>query len=187
VDLAESPASIDLIETMYRLGRPVGAVCHGPAAFRHTRGADDQPLLKDKRVTGFTNTEEAATGLIDVLPLPGREACCARTVAALPADPTGFRTPKRMGICSLDKTRHHPSQPPKPCFTRSRCYPSWPHTRTASRFRRHALELCHDPPRKGYPQNRDRRLRAVITASAAMQTGALLSLLRPDTNSVTDY
>ena len=67
-DLAENPASIDLIETMYRLGRPVAAVCHGPAAFRHTRGTDDQPLLKDKRVTGFTNTEEAATGLIDAVP-----------------------------------------------------------------------------------------------------------------------
>jgi putative intracellular protease/amidase len=67
-DLAENPVSIDLIETMYRLGRPVGAVCHGPAAFRHARGADGLPLVKDKKVTGFTNTEEAAVGLIDVVP-----------------------------------------------------------------------------------------------------------------------
>jgi putative intracellular protease/amidase len=67
-DLAENSASIDLIETMYRLGRPVAAVCHGPAAFRHARRADRLPLVKDKVVTGFTNTEEAAAGLIDVVP-----------------------------------------------------------------------------------------------------------------------
>jgi putative intracellular protease/amidase len=67
-DLVEDPMSIDLIESMYRLGRPVAAVCHGPAAFRHTRGADGNPLVKDRRVTSFTNTEEAAVGLIDVVP-----------------------------------------------------------------------------------------------------------------------
>ena len=67
-DLAEDPVSIDLIEGMYRLGRPVAAVCHGPAAFRHARRADGHPLVKGKAVTGFTNTEEAATGLIDVVP-----------------------------------------------------------------------------------------------------------------------
>jgi putative intracellular protease/amidase len=67
-DLVEDPMSIDLIEAMYRVGRPVAAVCHGPAAFRHTCGADGNPLVKDKRVTGFTNTEEAAVGLIDVVP-----------------------------------------------------------------------------------------------------------------------
>jgi putative intracellular protease/amidase len=67
-DLAEDPVSIELIETMYRVGRPVAAVCHGPAALRHARGMDDLPLVKDKIVTGFTNTEEAAAGLADVVP-----------------------------------------------------------------------------------------------------------------------
>jgi putative intracellular protease/amidase len=67
-DLAEDPVSIELIETMYRVGRPVAAVCHGPAALRHARGIGDFSLVKDKTVTGFTNTEEAAAGLADVVP-----------------------------------------------------------------------------------------------------------------------
>jgi putative intracellular protease/amidase len=67
-DLAEDPVSIALIETMYRAGRPVAAVCHGPAALRHARGIGDFPLVKDKTVTGFTNTEEAAAGLADLVP-----------------------------------------------------------------------------------------------------------------------
>ncbi|MEN3378391.1 MAG: hypothetical protein V7604_3746 [Hyphomicrobiales bacterium] len=67
-DLAEDPVSVELIERMYRLGRPVAAVCHGPAAFRHARGGGDLPLVKDKIVTSFTNTEEAAAGLADVVP-----------------------------------------------------------------------------------------------------------------------
>jgi putative intracellular protease/amidase len=67
-DLAEDPVSIELIETMYRVGRPVAAVCHGSAALRHARGIGDFPLVKDKTVTGFTNTEEAAAGLADVVP-----------------------------------------------------------------------------------------------------------------------
>ena len=67
-DLAEDPVSIELIETMYRVGRPIAAVCHGPAALRHARGMGDLPLVKDKIVTGFTNTEEAAAGLADVVP-----------------------------------------------------------------------------------------------------------------------
>jgi putative intracellular protease/amidase len=67
-DLAEDPVSIELIEAVYRIGRPVAAVCHGPAALRHARGMGDLPLVKDKTVTGFTNTEEAAAGLADAVP-----------------------------------------------------------------------------------------------------------------------
>jgi putative intracellular protease/amidase len=67
-DLAEDPISIDLIETMRRLERPLAAVCHGLAALRHARGADGGPLVKGKAVTGFTNSEEAAIGLADVVP-----------------------------------------------------------------------------------------------------------------------
>ena len=67
-DLAEDPDSIRLIEAFAKGGRPVGAVCHAPAIFRHTKGADGKPLVSGRRVTGFTNTEEAATGLTDVVP-----------------------------------------------------------------------------------------------------------------------
>ena len=67
-DLAEDPHSIALIERFYAAGKPVGAVCHGPAALRHTKGPDGAPLVKGKNVTGFANTEEAAVGLTDVVP-----------------------------------------------------------------------------------------------------------------------
>lgn len=67
-DLAEDKDSIALIERTYNAGKPVGAVCHAPAVFRHTRDKDGQSLVKGKSVTGFTNSEEAAVGLTDVVP-----------------------------------------------------------------------------------------------------------------------
>jgi putative intracellular protease/amidase len=67
-DLSEDRDSIALIETMYAAGKPVGAVCHGPAAFRHAKAPDHSPLVRGKSVTGFTNTEEAVVGLTDVVP-----------------------------------------------------------------------------------------------------------------------
>ena len=44
------------------------AVCHAPAVLRHANGPDGTPLVKGKSVTGFTNTEEAAVGLTDIVP-----------------------------------------------------------------------------------------------------------------------
>lgn len=67
-DLAEDKASIALIETMAAAGKPVAAVCHAPGVLRHVKGADGSPLVKGKRVTGFTNTEEEAVGLTTVVP-----------------------------------------------------------------------------------------------------------------------
>jgi putative intracellular protease/amidase len=67
-DLAEDKASIALIEAMLAAGKPVAAVCHAPGVLRHTRNADGSPLVRGKGVTGFTNSEEAAAGLTDVVP-----------------------------------------------------------------------------------------------------------------------
>jgi putative intracellular protease/amidase len=67
-DLAEDPASIALIETAVRLGKPVAAVCHAPGALRHVKGPDGKALVSGRKVTGFTNSEEAAVGLTDVVP-----------------------------------------------------------------------------------------------------------------------
>ena len=67
-DLAEDKDSIALIETTYRKGKPVAAVCHAPGVLRHVRAADGTPLVQGKGVTGFTNTEEAAVGLTGVVP-----------------------------------------------------------------------------------------------------------------------
>ena len=67
-DLAEDADSIKLIETMMAAGKTVSAVCHAPGVFRHTKAADGSPVVKGKKVTGFTNTEEAAVQLTDIVP-----------------------------------------------------------------------------------------------------------------------
>ena len=67
-DLAEDKNSIALIEAFYNNNKPVGAVCHAPAIFKHTKNTDGTPLVKGKKVTGFSNTEEAAVQLLDVVP-----------------------------------------------------------------------------------------------------------------------
>lgn len=67
-DLAESPVSIALIEAFERAGKPIGFVCHAPGALRHVKAVNGAPLVKGRRVTGFSNAEEAAVGLTDVVP-----------------------------------------------------------------------------------------------------------------------
>ena len=67
-DLAEDADSIKLIETMAAAGKTVSAVCHAPGVLRHVKAADGTPLVKGKKVTGFTNTEEAGVQLTDIVP-----------------------------------------------------------------------------------------------------------------------
>lgn len=67
-DLAESAESRALIEAMFAAGKPVAAVCHAPGVLRHVKTSGGEPLVKGKRVTGFTNTEEQAVGLTQVVP-----------------------------------------------------------------------------------------------------------------------
>lgn len=66
-DLVDNPDSISLIESFYNSGKPVAAVCHSPAVF-HKVMYQGVPLVKGKRVTGFTNEEESAVGLTKVVP-----------------------------------------------------------------------------------------------------------------------
>ena len=67
-DLAESRESIALIEAFERAGKPIGFVCHAPGALRHVKAADGSPLIRGRRVTGFSNSEEAGVQLTDVVP-----------------------------------------------------------------------------------------------------------------------
>ena len=67
-DLAEDTASIALIDAMVAARKPVAAVCHAPGVLRHARATDGQALVRGKEVTGFTNSEERAAGLTDVVP-----------------------------------------------------------------------------------------------------------------------
>ncbi|KDM89900.1 type 1 glutamine amidotransferase domain-containing protein [Photobacterium galatheae] len=67
-DLAEDQESIALIEAFISQNKPVGAVCHAPAVFRHVRSEGGDFLVSDRKVTGFSNTEEAAVGLTEIVP-----------------------------------------------------------------------------------------------------------------------
>ena len=67
-DLAEDAHSIALIETLLASGKPVAAVCHAPAVLRHPKSADGHSVVQGKAVTGFTNSEEAAVGLTEIVP-----------------------------------------------------------------------------------------------------------------------
>jgi putative intracellular protease/amidase len=66
-DLVDNPVSIALIESFYNSGKPVAAVCHSPAVFHRVK-YNGEPLVKGKRVTGFTNGEEEAVNLTQVVP-----------------------------------------------------------------------------------------------------------------------
>ena len=67
-DLAEDKDSIALIESFIKNNKTVAAVCHAPAVFRHTKNENGKPLVDGKKVTGFTNTEEEAVQLTDIVP-----------------------------------------------------------------------------------------------------------------------
>jgi len=68
-DLVDNPASIKLIEDFWASNKPVSAVCHAPIALVNAKDSSGEFIVKGRDVTGFTNSEEAAVGLTDVVPL----------------------------------------------------------------------------------------------------------------------
>jgi putative intracellular protease/amidase len=66
-DLAEDPISIALLESFYNSGKPIALVCHSPGVLRHVT-YKGEPLVKGKRVAGFTNGEEEEMKLTKVVP-----------------------------------------------------------------------------------------------------------------------
>lgn len=67
-DLANDETSIALIEKFNLQQKPIAFVCHAPAALKNVKDNDGNPLVRGKKVTGFTNTEEDAVGLTSVVP-----------------------------------------------------------------------------------------------------------------------
>jgi putative intracellular protease/amidase len=67
-DQAEDPNSVKLIESFLAAGKPVTLVCHAPGVLRHVKTPSGKPLVEGKKVTGFTNGEEADVGLTKVVP-----------------------------------------------------------------------------------------------------------------------
>ena len=66
-DLAEDKTSIALIEAFYTNKKPVAFVCHSPGALKNVK-VNGEYLVKGKKVTGFSNSEEEAVGLTKVVP-----------------------------------------------------------------------------------------------------------------------
>lgn len=67
-DLASNAASIRTIENFIEKGKPVAAVCHAPAVLVKAKVPNGEPLIKGKKVTGFTNSEEEIMKLTEVVP-----------------------------------------------------------------------------------------------------------------------
>lgn len=67
-DLSNDTNSIQLIESFYNNNKPIAFVCHAPAALLNVKDKQGQALVKGKKVTGFTNGEEAAVGLSTIVP-----------------------------------------------------------------------------------------------------------------------
>lgn len=67
-DMPDNEALAVLISTAWASGKVVAAVCHGPAGLVHAEDADGKPLVAERKVSAFTNEEEAAAGLTQVVP-----------------------------------------------------------------------------------------------------------------------
>ncbi|XPF93237.1 type 1 glutamine amidotransferase domain-containing protein [Colwellia sp. RE-S-Sl-9] len=67
-DLTENTTSIQLIERFLASNKPVAAVCHATAAFLNVKNSVGEYAIKGKAISGFTNTEEAAVELTDIVP-----------------------------------------------------------------------------------------------------------------------
>jgi putative intracellular protease/amidase len=67
-DFPDDTRLADLIRRVYEGGGVVSAVCHGPSGLVNATLSDGTPLVAGKRVSAFTNEEESAVGLADVVP-----------------------------------------------------------------------------------------------------------------------
>jgi len=67
-DLAEDDKSVALIKTAYEQDKVIGAVCHAPAVFKNVFVKPDQNIVGGREVTGFSNTEEEAVQLTNIVP-----------------------------------------------------------------------------------------------------------------------
>jgi putative intracellular protease/amidase len=67
-DLPENAASISLGEQFWKEGKPVGAICHGPAALVNMKDPEGKNIVSGRKVTCFSNEEEEQVGATDKIP-----------------------------------------------------------------------------------------------------------------------
>lgn len=67
-DLPNNPQLAKLLQQFSADNKIIAAVCHGPAAFVGVNNSDGKPLVADKTITGFTDSEERAVALDHAMP-----------------------------------------------------------------------------------------------------------------------
>ena len=67
-DFPGNQALKQLLEDLYRHNKPIGAVCHGVAGLLSLQNSFGEPLIKGRKLTGFSNSEEQVVGLTTVIP-----------------------------------------------------------------------------------------------------------------------
>ena len=68
-DLVSDQSSIGLIEAFWSAEKPVSSVCHAPIVLVNARDSSGELIVKDREVTGFSNSEEDAVGLTEIVPM----------------------------------------------------------------------------------------------------------------------
>ncbi|KAF9972860.1 hypothetical protein BGZ73_003927 [Actinomortierella ambigua] len=67
-DLEHNKDSIQIIQNFWEKGKVVGGICHGVVALNEVKLKDGTPLVKGKKVTGFSDAEEEIVGLTKEVP-----------------------------------------------------------------------------------------------------------------------
>jgi putative intracellular protease/amidase len=67
-DLTNDRDALSLIEDMLAAEKPVALVCHAPGILTNVKAPNGEPIAKGRAVTGFTDSEEAAMQLVEVVP-----------------------------------------------------------------------------------------------------------------------
>ncbi|GAA4276562.1 type 1 glutamine amidotransferase domain-containing protein [Aquimarina mytili] len=67
-DLGDNNEVAQLINEFDKKEKPIGLVCHGVVALKGVKNESGNSFVKGKRVTSFTNSEEEAVGLTQVVP-----------------------------------------------------------------------------------------------------------------------
>ena len=68
-DLPTDANVIKLVEQLYKEGKPVASVCHGPACLENAKNPKGEPIIKGKRFTCFSDAEEIHIGVDKFVPL----------------------------------------------------------------------------------------------------------------------
>jgi putative intracellular protease/amidase len=67
-DTATDAHTSRLVADTFNAGKPTASVCHGPAGLVQALRPDGKSIVFGKKVNAFTNEEETAAGLMDVVP-----------------------------------------------------------------------------------------------------------------------